>query len=379
MGIDITQHSSKPQRSNKETVKPPKTSLLQRDISFSSGFSNKNKERFYKELAILIQSGVDFKQSLDILSGQFAKEKDVELIQGIKAQVIKGKSMHEAMQQTEMFSAYEIFSVKIGEETRKLDEVLIELQKYFDRKIKMKRQLISVFTYPAFVLTVTFGVLYFMMTSVVPMFDSVFKQFGAELPSLTKKIITLSNNFSLVSAIVVGVIVLLAVGHWYGKSKDSYRNMTSRMVLKLPFFGALIRKIYIARFCQSLSLLLSAKTPLVTSLELTQKMLDFYPIESSLAEIKKAIMKGASLGESLEKYSVYDHKLVSMVKVAEQINRLDEMFERLTDQYNDEVEHQTKMIGVVLEPVIIMIIGLIVGVIMIAMYSPMFDLSKIIS
>ena len=109
-----------------------------------------------------------------------------------------------------------------------------------------------------------------------------------------------------------------------------------------------------------------------------QKMIDFYPIESSLVHVKADIMKGAALGDSLSKHEVYDHKLVSMVKVAEQINKLDEMFEKLTEQYNEDIEHQTKMIGVILEPLIIIVIGVIVGVIMIAMYSPMFDLSKII-
>jgi len=282
------------------------------------------------------------------------------------------------MQQSKQFSAYEYYSVKIGEETRKLDKVLIELQKYFDRKIKMRRQLVSVFTYPVFVLGVTFGVLYFMMNNVVPMFSSVFKQFGADLPPLTQKVVTLSQNFSTISGVFALIIASVVGFHVLNKEKDRYRNITSKVILRLPFFGGLIRKIFISRFCQSLSLLLSAKTPLVISLELTQKMIDFYPIETSLIDVRSDIMKGSALGESLSKYSVYDHKLVSMVKVAEQINKLDEMFEKLTEQYNEEIEHQTKMIGVVLEPLIIMIIGVIVGVIMIAMYSPMFDLSKII-
>ncbi len=376
MGIDLTTYKSPAKKVIATTTES--TSWFQKDFSLTTTFSNKNKERFYKELAVLIQSGIDFKKALEILIGQYTKPKDIEIVTQIKDQVIKGKSMHEAMAQTGHFSAYETYSVKIGEETRKLDQVLVELQKYFDRKIKMKRQLISVFTYPAFVLSVTFGVLYFMMKSVVPMFASVFKQFGAELPALTQKIIFISNNFTLIS-IFFGSVLAAAVGyHIVNKSKDNYRYMMSRLVLKTPFFGSLIRKIYISRFCQSLSLLLSAKTPLVISLELTQKMIDFYPIESSLEKIKADILKGASLGDSLSKYEVYDHKLVSMVKVAEQINKLDEMFERLTEQYNEEVEHQTKMIGVVLEPMIIMIIGMIVGIIMIAMYSPMFDLSKII-
>jgi len=375
MGIDISAYNKNPASKKKST---PSEKVWNKEISFSSKFSDKKKERFYKELAILIQSGIDFKQALDILLTQHKKKKDKELIETIKKLVVQGKSLHEAMQQSGKFSAYEYYSVKIGEETRRLDKVLIELQKYFDKKIKMKRQLISVFTYPAFVLLVTFGVLYFMMNEVVPMFASVFKQFGADLPPLTQRIIHISDNFTTISTVFFLVILGVILLHVSNRKKDYYRNFLSKLVLKIPFFGGLIRKIFISRFCQSLNLLLGAKTPLVTSLELTQKMINFYPIESSLVKIKSDIIKGANLGDSLEAYSIYDNKLVSMVKVAEQINKLDDMFEKLTEQYNEEVEHQTKMIGVVLEPLIIMIIGLIVGVIMLAMYSPMFDLSKII-
>ena len=372
MGIDLSSYNKTVK------IKPKKTNFLNKEIQFSTGFSDKKKERFYKELSILIQSGIDFKQALEILVEQYKSKTDKNLISTIKQQVIQGKSLHEAMQSSGKFSAYEYYSVKIGEETRKLDKVLIELQKYFDRKIKMRRQLISVFTYPSFVLAVTFGVLYFMMNNVVPMFSSVFKQFGAELPPLTQKIIKLSHNFSTISGVFIFSVIAIIAFHAFNKKKEWYRRFTSRVVLKTPFFGALIRKIYMSRLCQSLSLLLSAKTPLVTSLDLTHKMIDFYPIESSLTKVKADILKGVALGDSLSKYPVYDHKFVSMIKVAEQINKLDNMFERLSEQYNEEIEHETKMIGVVLEPLIIIIIGLIVGVIMIAMYSPMFDLSKII-
>ena len=150
------------------------------------------------------------------------------------------------------------------------------------------------------------------------------------------------------------------------------------ILIRIPFFGKLIKKIYITRFCQSLSLLLSAKTPLVTSLDLVQRMISFYPLESSLDMIKKEVTKGTLFSKALAKHSIYDFKLVSLVDVAEQVNKLDDMFERLSKQYDEEVQHQTKMIGVIMEPLIIVIIGLVVGTVLIAMYSPMFDLSKII-
>ncbi|MDP2684150.1 MAG: type II secretion system F family protein [bacterium] len=373
MGIDISEYKKRSISTGKNNL-----DFLNRDFNFKYNFSDKNKERFYRELTVLIEAGIDFKKSLDILCSHFNKKADVDLIIKIKNDVIQGASFYEALKNTHKFSPYEYFSVQIGEETRRLPEILLELQKYFDRKIKMKRQLVSVFTYPAFVLLVTFAVLYFMMSNVVPMFASVFKQFGAELPAITQNIITLSEMFPVISIIIFIFFGLIFMGHMYLKKNKNYRSLIARLLIRVPFFGELIRKIFISRMCQSLNLLLSAKTPLIKSLELTSKMIAFYPIESSLEMIKKDIMKGSSFGDSLKKFTIYDHKMTSMVIVGEEINQLDTMFEKLSQQYNEEIEHKTKMIGVVLEPMIIIIIGVIVGVIMIAMYSPMFDLSKII-
>ena len=113
-------------------------------------------------------------------------------------------------------------------------------------------------------------------------------------------------------------------------------------------------------------------------MDLVQKMISFYPLEQSLLQVKKEVTKGSLFSKALEKHTIYDYKLISLISVAEQINELDTMFERLSKQYNEELEHQTKMIGVIMEPLIILIIGGVVGTVLIAMYSPMFDLSKII-
>jgi type IV pilus assembly protein PilC len=341
-------------------------------------FSDKKKEVFYRELNILLKSGVDFKKALEILAEQSKKPLDKHIILGIKNNITEGKTIYESMMSSGHFSPYEYYSIRIGEETRKLEEVLHELQKYFYSKIQMRRQIISVLTYPAIVLLVTFLVLYFMLTKVVPMFSSVFRQFGSDLPQSTKYIIALSNNSGLFFSIAGLTVVLLIVTHYSLKGTDGYRKAISGMVIKIPFFGSLIKKIYITRFCQSMSLLITSKTSLITSLALTKEMISFYPVEKSIDAIKEDLTRGISLGESFKKHPVYEHKMVSMIEVAEQVNQLDVMFERLCNQYNDEINHQTKMIGVILEPMIIIIIGLVVGIIMISMYAPMFDLSKII-
>lgn len=347
-------------------------------FNFSKTFSDKQKEIFYRELGMLLKSGVDFKKALEIVSQLVKKKKEKELILSLKDKIVHGKSIYESMLESKQFSPYEYYSVQIGEETRKLEDVLAELQKYFNRKIQMRRQIISVLTYPAIVMLVTVLVLYFMLNKVVPMFSSVFKQFGSELPKSTQYIIKLSNNSGTMFLILFVVIIGLFVMHFLMKDKEGYRKFLSTLILKIPYFGNLIRKIYLSRFCQSMKLLITSKTTLLTSLTLTSKMIEFYPIEKSIETIKADITKGSSLHESLRKHSIYENKLVSMVEVAEQINQLDTMFERLTEQYNEEISHQTKMIGVILEPMIIIVIGIIVGVIMVSMYAPMFDLSKII-
>ncbi|WP_375605476.1 type II secretion system F family protein [Flavobacterium davisii] len=349
-------------------------------FSFSLGkkFSDKQKENFYRELGLLLKSGVDFKKALEILSQQSTHKTEKEIIVSVKAKVSQGRTIYESIKETNQFSPYEYYSIQIGEETRKLEEILLELQKYFNRKIQMKRQIVSVLTYPVIVLVVTFLVLYFMLNKVVPMFSSVFKQFGNELPQSTQLIISLSNHSGTIFGSLFFVTIAVTLLHYSLKNKASYRAFISALLLRLPYFGKLIQKIYLSRFCQAMSLLITSRTTLINALSLTSKMISFYPIESSIETIKKDITKGASLSESLRKHTVFETKMISMIEVSEQINQLDSMFEKLTEQYNEEVNHQTKMIGVVLEPLLIIIIGVIVGVIMVSMYAPMFDLSKII-
>ncbi|TRX33713.1 type II secretion system F family protein [Flavobacterium sp. ZT3R18] len=372
MSFDLNTY--KPVKSEKKPVK-----IESINLQFSKSLSDKQKEVFYRELSMLLKSGVDFKKALEILGNQSTNKFEKEIIIELKNKVVEGRSIYESIKETKQFSPYEYYSIQIGEETRKLEEVLAELQKYFNRKIQMKRQIISVLTYPAIVMLVTFLVLYFMLNKVVPMFSSVFKQFGSELPKSTQIIIKLSNHSGAIFTVVLAVIIGLITTHTLLKKEQNYRAFTSKIILRTPYFGNLIRKIYISRFCQAMNLLITSKTTLINSLTLTAKMIGFYPIEIAIQEIKENITRGASLHESLKKHNVFENKMVSMVEVAEQVNQLETMFERLTEQYNEEISHQTKMIGVILEPMIIIVIGVIVGVIMVSMYAPMFDLSKIIN
>lgn len=376
MSIDIGQIQRK--ATTTSIKKSPSFSLTKREYFVSRKLNSKKKAFIYKDMATLLKAGIDFKTTLTIIRDQQKNEYTKNIIDQLLVNVVKGKAFYEAMELSGNFTPYEIFSVKIGEETRRLDSILEELQKYFNRKLKLRKQIISILTYPAFILALTLATLYFMLTYVVPLFESVFHQFNRELPTLTRYVISLSENFNIILIVFLFTIGCAIFIFQKVKKQPAFQKGFTGLILKIPFIGKLVKEIYITRFCQSMALLLVSKTSLVESIGLVRKMIAFYPIEQALDVIEKDISKGITLGDSLSKFKIFDTNIISMVKIAEQVNQLDEMFLTLANHYDAEVEHKTKVMGTVIEPMLILFIGGIVGVIMVAMYAPMFDLSEVI-
>ncbi|WP_027421118.1 type II secretion system F family protein, partial [Crocinitomix catalasitica] len=293
--------------------------------------------------------------------------------------VIKGKSLSQGLAASNKFSEYEFYCIQVGEESNRLVEVLDELIIYYADQSAMKKQITSVMSYPLFVLVITIGLVYFMMTSVVPMFADVFKQFGSELPSLTLKVIYLSENFPKFFIIFISVGGGLFFLCRSQREQIWFRKYTSMLILKVPTVGNIVKIIYLGRMTQSLHLLLSAKTPLIKSLELTHKLVKFYPIQLAINQIQIDIKKGKTMYEGMSNFEIFPKRMLSLIKVGEQVNQLETMMGKLSNQYSTELKYQTTIIGKIMEPLILLIIGGIVGVILVAMYMPMFNLSNIMT
>ena len=375
--VDLSKYNIPQQKKIKNIQKPSGVfDFLNRDISlFGNQLNDKKKERFYSELHVLLLAGIDIKTSLELVEEDQIKPKDKKLFTEIKNFVVKGGSLSEAIKSSGKFSAYEYYSLQIGEESGRIVQVLGELHGFFSKKIKQNRQIISALSYPIIVLLTAFGAIFFMMRFVVPMFADVFGRFGGDLPYLTKMIIEISNafsNYSLFSIVFILIIIFLL---YSSKEKEWYRKISSSIILKIPFVGELVQKIYLARFCHSMNLLIGSKTPMIQSIQLVKKMVGFYPIENSLTIIEAEILKGSSISESLSKFDIYNKRMLSLIRVAEEVNQLDIMFGKLAQQYSDDVEHQTGLIGSMIEPIMIIFLGLMVAVVLIAMYLPMFQLS----
>ncbi|MFA6924751.1 MAG: type II secretion system F family protein [Bacteroidales bacterium] len=351
--------------------------ILTKDIKlFGNKLSDKKKQGFYSDMFILLSSGIDIKTTLELICDEFTKKNDALIFNEIRKNVIEGKSLSEAIKLSGKFSDYEIYSVKIGEESGRLNEVLKDISDYYSRKIEQKKKLVGAFSYPALVMMVAILAVVFMLNYIVPMFQDVFKRFNnKELPYITQMVINISagfsHYFSLILLFVVGAVAFL----YSVRKKTMYRNISSRIMLKLPLFGQIVRKIYLARFCFSMELLTSTKVPILTAIQLQKKMVGFYPIEHSLEIIENDILHGKPLHESMKQFPIYDRRIISLIKVAEEVNQLDVVFGRLKNQYNNEIDYSTTMISSILEPLMIIFVGAFVAMILIAMYLPMFQLS----
>ena len=353
--------------------------LLKKEITlFGSSFSNKKKEAFYTELHVLLHAGLELKDALDLIAKEQRKEEDTKLFNGIINGLISGKNFSEALKEQEKFSDYEYYSIQIGERTGTLTKVIEELGNFFKRKNEQRRTVIGALSYPIIILFTALVAVIFMMQFVVPMFAQIFKQNKVELPWITSKIIATSDFFRDYYWIFIVLILCVLIGQRLVKDKLWYKNISTLIILKIPFVGEFFRKVKIAQFTQAISLLIGAKVPLLSGIQLTQKMISFYPLQNALTKIESDILMGKSLSESMSVHRVFDSKMSSLIKVAEETNQNQIIFERLTEQYNKEIEYKSKMLSSVLEPVIILFLGVIVATILIAMYIPMFNLSTVI-
>jgi type IV pilus assembly protein PilC len=207
------------------------------------------------------------------------------------------------------------------------------------------------------------------------MFNDIFKRFGGQLPYLTRVIIGVSAGIKQYFPFIFLLTLAMAIYIYTNRHKEWIRRLSAQVAMKIPVIGKIVYAVQLARFCSSMSLLLGSKVPIIRSIHLVSQMITFYPIQTTLAVISQDIMDGESLHSSMAKFSIYNKKMVSLLKVGEGVNKLDIFFEKLSQQFSIDVDHQTGLLNTFLEPVMIIFLGLVVGFILLSMYLPMFQVS----
>lgn len=371
MGIRI-------EKAVKESKSSQLSEFLNKDINLGSVFSNKKKQELYNGLYLLFVSGLDMKRVLELVVSEKKSKKEKIILDRVNQNVIKGHNLSEALSFEKDFTDYEIYSLQIGEQSGQLVEVLFHLKNYFQKKIEQKRIVTSALAYPITVLFIAIAAVSFMIGFVVPTFAKTFNTFGAELPAITQGLIDFSTNFDTIVIVVLAATTVAVVLYFIFRQHVLFRKYAAKVTLSIPFIGNIILLSKLTQFSENMKLLMSSRTSLIESLGLTSKMLRFYPMQTALSGCKNQIMNGKSLSESMSAYKIFPSRMVYLLAVGEEVNKLDSIFEQLSELYGNELEHKSKILGSVLEPILLIFIAVLVGFIVIALYMPMFSLSDLL-
>lgn len=342
------------------------------DLGVVKPFGNAELGRFTKQLSILINAGVPILESLEILGKQ---EKNPSLrtsIKGIVEAIGNGKSLFEAMENQKGFSKLYTALVKAGEAAGILDSVLSKLNEFMERQEAIKKKIKSAMTYPIIVLVIGIGVTWGLMVFVVPQFVDMLNDSGQEIPAVTQFVIDVSDFFrdytlTMIPALVVGGFVFLQ----FIKSKDG-KPKWDRFVMKTPVFGDIIIKGNLSSLFRTLATMLAAGVPLIETLDICIDTLDNTQIAKDMKFIKKAVVKGKNISEPLSRVKYFPPLVNQMVKVGESTGNLDEMLIKVADVFEIETNEAIDGLTTLIEPVILVGLGGIIGTVLIAMYLPIF-------
>ena len=351
---------------------------LKKVMATKSKINDARREVFYAELHALLTAGLDFSHAFALL---IEGEQDVRmksLLEHLYGDVVGGMSLWQAMERSGAFRLLDYGVVRIGEQTGRLPETLDFLRDYYHKRAAQRRMVSSAVSYPLVILCTALAVVAFMLTVIVPMFEQVYARMGGELPALTRGIIALSKSFPVYAAFTAAIGIAIYMLFYTNRNRKEVRQWTSELLLRLPVAGAIIRKNQQAQFCKLLYLLSSSGVPLLTGVGMLTDVIGFYPYRESFLAICRGLEHGELFSAGIAKFpGLYDRKLTALMRVGEETNRLPEMLRRQGESLTDELEYQIKRMGSLLEPVLIMLVGLLVAVILISMYMPMFRLGGI--
>ncbi len=347
---------------------------------FSGKRLNDNrKETFFSEFHSLLASGIDFNRAFELLIKSEKEPFLKGLMETLHRAVVGGRPLWQAFSESGRFTALDYGVIRIGEETGKLHESLTFLADYYHKRAAQRRMVSAAVSYPAVILAVALVVLVFMVLVIVPMFEQVYTRMGGELPGITRAVIGFSRNFQaygVVFLVLAGAIAGLA---FFNRRSEQLQKMRAEILLRLPVAGDLFRKHYQSHFCKLLYLLYSSGVPLLQGVEMLQGILVFYPYCRSFVTIADGLNRGRSFAGEVEAFpKLYDAKLIVLLKVGEETNRLSDMLRKQGEDLSAELEHRLRQLGHLLEPALILFVGLLVAVVLISMYLPMFKLGTTI-
>ncbi|OFZ78679.1 MAG: hypothetical protein A2583_07195 [Bdellovibrionales bacterium RIFOXYD1_FULL_53_11] len=332
--------------------------------------------QFTRQLQVLISSGVPLVQSLDILAEQATIPSMKNTVMALKDKVSGGSYLWEALgAYPKLFPKLYVALIRAGESSGSIDQMLKRLTRYLEDADRLRKMLKSAMMYPVIVISIGIGVVAIMLMFVIPKFEELLKGSGQELPGPTKFVIDLShffaNNALIIIGVTVAVVVLLVK---YIKTPEG-KAVLDRLVYRLPLFGPLAQKGGVARFSRTMNTLLASGVNLLDAIDICRATVDNVVVEEAVASIRAEVESGKTLGGVINKLTVFPKMASQMIAVGESTGSLDKMLEKVADFYEAEVESMVGGLTKLIEPLLLVFLGGLVGGLMIAMYLPIFKMA----
>jgi type IV pilus assembly protein PilC len=366
-----------------QNIVPTKISTKGKEITFSLPFKKKVKQRsvaiFTRQLATMIDAGLPLVQSLEILSAQQEENVFKNIIREIREDVEGGSTFAGALKKHPVtFNELYTNLVVAGEEGGILDTILTRLANYIEKSEALKKKVKSALIYPATIVGVAVIVVAILMIFVIPVFENLFKSSGQTLPLPTLIVVTLSKLIKKYVVIFIPAMILLIFLFRKYYQTENGKAVVDRLLLKIPVFGPLLRKVAVARFSRTLGTLVSSGVPILDGLTIVSRTSGNKTIETAILNARASIREGETIAEPLARSGIFPPMVIQMISVGESTGALDSMLSKIADFYEEEVDIAVVNLTSLLEPFLMVFLGVVIGGVVIAMYLPIFSMASAI-
>jgi type IV pilus assembly protein PilC len=339
----------------------------------------KNVVVFCRIFSTMINAGLPLIQCLDLLAQQEQNKAFSKIIRSVKEDIEGGTSLTVALKKyPDIFDDLFVNLIAAGEAGGILDVILERLSAYMEKAMKLKARVKGAMTYPISVLVISFSVVALLLLKVIPVFKTMFESMGGQLPGPTAFLIDASNFTKNYFLYIIAIIVIIFVAFKRFYKTDKGRLIVDSLVLKAPIFGDLLKKVAVAKFSRTLSTMMSSGVPIMEGLAIVSKTSGNVVVENALLKTRQSIAEGRSIAEPLAETEIFPPMVIQMISVGEATGALDSMLSKIATFYDDEIDVAVDNMTALLEPVMMVFLGGVVGGMIIAMYLPIFKLASVI-
>jgi len=334
---------------------------------------------FSRQLATMVEAGIPILQGVNALKDQVAHPSFKKVLGQVESDIQHGSSLSVAFSKhPQVFTALFVNMVRVGETGGVLATILDRIATYLEKTLKLQRKVKSALIYPAVVVSMAIIITIFLLVKVVPTFANIYDSLGAKLPAMTLVLIGISNTLKHNILILIGALILIGflLRRWYKTEKGAF--VIDRMLLRMPIFGELLRKVAISRFSRTLATLVQSGVPILESLDIVEKTIGNKVLEKVVQEVKQVVREGESIASPLEKSNVFPPMVTRMIAVGEKSGQLEKMLLKISEFYDDQVDAAVEGLTSIIEPLIIGFLGIVIGFIVVALFLPIISITQLI-